>query len=462
MGIAKKIWSFFVSIRLTILLLIILSIVCIIGTVVPQNITSREYAKLYSPGTLSFLKSAGFLDMYHAWWFIVLLAAFTLNLIACSLNRLPKIRSLISPSSPVLEEGALAGMSGVNKVTLKKYDGGDEQKVSDILSRLFTRPRIIREQGKCHYFCEQGRLSYGAFYLTHLGLIVIIIGVLIGTAGYQGYMQLAEGESSHIVTDRKSMRGRDVGFEVRCDRFEVTYYDKAQMPKDYKSTLTVLENGEAVLTKTIEVNDPLIYRGIYFYQSSYGSASGGKGEVTLKIAPAGTSQAQEYRVKAGRRFTIEGTGDEAVVESILPDFSLDEQQRAFSRSDEPRNPALQLAVFPRGKAPYRAWIFANYPDFHKKQSLLYDIAFVRFTPQFYTGLQVTRDPGVLIVWAGCILMIAGIYFAFFTSHRRLWLTIQSQGGQGKAVFAGRASKNRAGFDAVLRKLHEALKTMERP
>lgn len=39
--------------------------------------------------------------------------------------------------------------------------------------------------------------------------------------------------------------------------------------KDFKSTLKVLEDGQGVLTKTIEVNDPLEYKGYVFYQSSY-------------------------------------------------------------------------------------------------------------------------------------------------------------------------------------------------
>ncbi len=39
--------------------------------------------------------------------------------------------------------------------------------------------------------------------------------------------------------------------------------------KAYRSRLTVVEDGRDVLTKTIEVNDPLTWRGYYFYQSSY-------------------------------------------------------------------------------------------------------------------------------------------------------------------------------------------------
>lgn len=47
-------------------------------------------------------------------------------------------------------------------------------------------------------------------------------------------------------------------------------YEKFGMEiKDFKSKLRIIDNGNTVLSKTIEVNDPLKYGGYVFYQSSY-------------------------------------------------------------------------------------------------------------------------------------------------------------------------------------------------
>lgn len=47
-------------------------------------------------------------------------------------------------------------------------------------------------------------------------------------------------------------------------------YEKFGMEiKDFKSKLRVIDKGKTVLSKTIEVNDPLKYDGYVFYQSSY-------------------------------------------------------------------------------------------------------------------------------------------------------------------------------------------------
>lgn len=47
------------------------------------------------------------------------------------------------------------------------------------------------------------------------------------------------------------------------------YQEEREMIKDFKSTLTVKEDGKVVKTKVIEVNVPLSYKGIDFYQANY-------------------------------------------------------------------------------------------------------------------------------------------------------------------------------------------------
>lgn len=51
--------------------------------------------------------------------------------------------------------------------------------------------------------------------------------------------------------------------------FFLLYRQFGENIKDWKSTLEVVEAGEVVAEKTIEVNDPLKYGGYTFYQSSY-------------------------------------------------------------------------------------------------------------------------------------------------------------------------------------------------
>ena len=46
---------------------------------------------------------------------------------------------------------------------------------------------------------------------------------------------------------------------------------------------------------------------------------------------------------------------------------------------------------------------------------------------FYTGLQVNRDPGVWVVWTGCMMMCLALYVAFFLPHNGSGYGLRSTG-----------------------------------
>jgi len=57
-----------------------------------------------------------------------------------------------------------------------------------------------------------------------------------------------------------------------------------QMPRDYISELEVVQDGQVVAAKDIEVNHPLYYGGYHFYQSDYGVGDMGEYSV-LSVVP---------------------------------------------------------------------------------------------------------------------------------------------------------------------------------
>ncbi len=456
-GFLYSVWKFIISIRLTIAILIILSAVCIIGTVVPQNAPLSTYQKAYHESTYTLLKSTGCTDLYHAWWFIAIMGVFSLNLTACTLHRIPRSIKMISKSNPVISEDHAKELLCSRKFTFAETSPEKERLFSETLEKHLTKPVITKTENQISFFAEKGRFSPLAFYLTHAGILIIIVGVLIGTIGYKGYIQLFEGETKNQVMIRDSRENSALPFELRCDKFEITFY-KNNMPKDYKSKLTVLENGKEVLTKTIEVNDPLFYRGIRFYQSSYGTGNNSNSDVLLSIHPLAEKVEVQYRASVGETFPLKGTKDTVKVERLIADFSIDDKGHYFSKSDQLNNPAVQLTITPEKGEPYKVWVFAKFPDFHKKENQVYDFHFVNIFPTYYTGLQVAKDPGVLTVWAGCLLMTIGIYLAFFTSHRRIWLTININEDSVQAIAAGTCTKNRETFSEAFNDLFDKLKT----
>ncbi len=49
----------------------------------------------------------------------------------------------------------------------------------------------------------------------------------------------------------------------------LVYGEKPNMVKNYQSTISVMRNGRALLTRVIKVNDPLVFEGISVYQANY-------------------------------------------------------------------------------------------------------------------------------------------------------------------------------------------------
>ena len=67
--------------------------------------------------------------------------------------------------------------------------------------------------------------------------------------------------------------------------------------------------------------------------------------------------------------------------------------------------------------------------------------------QYYTGLQVVKDPGVWVVYSGFMVMIAGIIITFFMSHQRLCVDVSRKGNKSRIMVAGTANKNKLGMKA---------------
>ena len=118
-------------------------------------------------------------------------------------------------------------------------------------------------------FAQKGAWTRTGVYIVHASILVIFLGAIIGSlGGFKGSVVIPETMKKNRIFLFGSGKPIDLAFEVRCNSFTIEFYPNG-MPKEYTSSLTILENDREILTKEIEVNDPLSYKGITFYQSSY-------------------------------------------------------------------------------------------------------------------------------------------------------------------------------------------------
>ncbi|MHB8123503.1 MAG: cytochrome c biogenesis protein ResB, partial [Desulfuromonadaceae bacterium] len=293
----RSIWDLFCSLKLTMFLLITLAVISIIGTVIPQGTPPPEYLHAISQNKLKLYQNLSFFDMYHSWWFVLLLSLLSINLIACSIKRLPGIWKIITQPVMVMDDSLEKTLPNI--VTIQTT--GDITTLIDraatVLKAEFNDPVITEKNGAFHLFAQKSPWSRLAVYAVHLSVLVIFIGAIIGSLfGYKAYVNIPEGQSVSKVMSRTD-KEIDLGFSLRLDQFTVAHYPNGA-PKEFKSILTVLENGQPVPNYTnarVIVNDPLTYKGITFYQSSYGK----QGEHEFTISDPDGNNPQPLMIQSG-------------------------------------------------------------------------------------------------------------------------------------------------------------------
>ncbi len=363
----KETRGVFVSLKMTIFLLTTIALVSIIGTLIPQRREVGEYVEHYGETLYQLFDFFGFLNLFGSWWFQLLLVLLMVNLVVCSLNRLPKIWS----------------------------------------ARGLTKKEWL------------GRLGP---YLTHFSLIIILAGSLIGNIwGFKAYINIPEGESINAVVLRDSNQMLNLDFDIRLDKFTEVKYPGSQITKEDASEVTILEKGREVLKKAILINHPLQFKGVSFYQSGHGfippKPGGTKAE--LAITPqGGGSKGIRLQIAEGETKEIPGTDRKVQLVTFVPDVSLDKENRIISKSDQPHNPAVQINIYQNGKLSFTGWSFLKFPDFHGSKDDSFRVKFLNFSGgRPYTGLQVVKDPGVWVVWTGFGLLVLGLVFSFHFLRR---------------------------------------------
>jgi cytochrome c biogenesis protein len=504
-SLVDRIWDSLASIKLAIVIFAVLSITSIIGTVIEQNADPekniRLLAKLFgqsaAPSLFRIFDSLGFMDMYHSWWFVTILLLFAANLIICSIDRLPRILKLVKEPIKPLSEEHFKGFGIKKEIVL--HGGPEKAKEAIFAAAKKALGATLNEAKEVHGFqlySQKGNYTRLGVYITHFSILVILIGAVIGIFfGFKGFLNLPEGgtyavafsrtgrmaetqdfenvlnavEASNgnlsgaakqLGTDEGTLKEKmrmhgifPLGFTIRCDEFSVDFYDGTDMPKAYRSSLTVVKDGKEVVKKVIEVNEPLSYEGVTFYQSSYGLLPGGAEKGIFKFTLISKDgKTEEVNARFGGSFTVPGTNLSGKIADFSPALGIDERTgRAFTYAEQMNNPAVYVSFSENGSPKFGGWLLKRYPETWK----LPDgnrVEFHGVRGVQYTGLQVRKDPGVWVVYLGCITMAVGLFIAFFMSHRRIWIKLTEEKNNTRVVIGASANKNRHAYERKIEKM----------
>lgn len=429
-----KVWKTLASLKTGMVLLLLIAMTNLVGSFVIQEDQAQpgQMARAYSPEMLQRLRDLGLTEIYQSWWFVLLLIITTVSLVVASIDIWPRFFRPVRHWRPTIRLKTLQRLRYHTTRTVKAADSLLLRRhLAQALSRKFSRVWEGQDiQGNPVVYADKGRWSHLAVFVIHAGLVLILVGGGAGTKfGFEGQMKLAEGEDSHLFYDNKGKGPvRPIGFRVLLKDTRVETYENGS-PKAYYSDLAVIEDGQIVKEQTIKVNKPMEYRGVYFYQATYGT-QGANQRPLFRLEVKARGQEDE-----GMILDIPPQTEHPVPDSDVYSFSITgfQPDLVIPVGDEERalGPAIQVTLDAdqTGQETESFWVLQNFPGYDEEVRqgdmifYLRDILVEQDIVEF-SGFIVGYNPGIPSIWLGSTLMLAGLLWTFWGSHRRLWLQFQ--------------------------------------
>lgn len=307
-----------------------LSVVCIasaIGTIVPQGAADINYINQFGAFWAEVFSSADLFRVYNAPWFLVVMMLMLVSTSLCLVRNTPKmLREMRAWRADVHERSFAAFSHKTERVFMPNH-------ADQATAALQTLQAALQQQGyqlkagahpndpsKPAMVAKKGSASRLGYIAAHLSIVVISLGGLadselptklamwwwnktpIALAGlsaetipnsarlpestptYRANLFIPEGQRSDLAVLNRPGGSvvLDLPFELELERFIVDTYSTG-MPKRFASDVILRDKASGQETRaTIEVNKPLIHRGVAIYQSSFDD---GGSQLKLRLVP---------------------------------------------------------------------------------------------------------------------------------------------------------------------------------
>ena len=465
----RTILKILVSLKSAVLIICALTILSMLGTFIPQSLEARQYMQMY-PKAGHLILYLGFDDIYHSFLFLFCLWFLSISTFVCIVTRLKSIRRKL-----------VHRLENVKVKELEAYTVAEviELENKGTVEEIFSEKKTLSDN-KILAFRRSGAMSLLGGLFIHIGFLAILAGGLLGLSyGVEMAIRGREGDKAPVPSleavraaqkaDRLSREARNMryfspeapslevqrqkikklheqymaglaspSFKVVFNRLWIDHHKnkkgKAAGIRSWNSAVAFSKNGEILASGVARVNQPLTFENYNFYQANWNKVYN---KVLLKVELLKDNEQWQKYVTPGATFplTIELEIEKPVqfawsplkfvLHDFMPDFRIIDK-RFVSVSNQLNNPAARLVAFDdNGEAAGRAWAFPAENVFSASHvsNLPFLFTFVGARPVYESGLQMTYDPGMPVVWAGCLLFTLGLIMTFYITYREEWIIL---------------------------------------
>ncbi len=309
-----RIYRAIVSIKTSLVFLGVFALLFFVGTIFPQS-SDPDRLDRYREGGGKLVAVVGALDLlnlFHTRCFALLSGLFALHLLLCSIDRLNSLRR--RPKFGLFTKDDLLRRDHSFSIACPTEERKHE--IETILRTLgFRRVRYYSEDSSVkRVVVERGFPFRWLSWLYHVCILASLIGFCLTLLlAFEGEVAIPVGERKTVALRSPSTSWHKLmallgtadeshpdQIEIELMSFLTEYTEKPELqypdepfrrllaawgpkgetityslskdsfyPRDWFSVLRVYRNGSLVKEKKIEVNDPLRYAGLTFYQAGY-------------------------------------------------------------------------------------------------------------------------------------------------------------------------------------------------
>ncbi len=498
MSLVERFVALVSSVRFGVSLLCLLVVLSMIGMlIVQQNVNGFDaYFTSLTPAEKTVFGALGFFDIYHSWYFNLLLLILSLNIVLASIDRFPSAWSYVVEPKLTATKDWLLKQKTVEQISVA---GKTEDEIVKLVQQVFEAQRfrpVVTKSENVEYavgpdgrkdfdtlvktesvtiFGQRGKWNRIGAYIVHVSLLTLFLGHFVANiTGFDADVQMIPGDSSdkiqmiQIDLDKREKFDVQLPFTLACTDIEQKLIDPrgnigVANTMDWRTRLQIDDPEYGTIVSDVSMNNPFSYRGFRFFQAE-ASRMGSARSIALDVRSETTGETQRVNLpRLGNATLPDGTFIE--YDEFLPDFTFNAEGMPDTRSGDYNNPTAVLSVTPAGGARQRVFAFEsgradNIPVGAPKVGYTWRIAAFEKVP-FAHVLSIKYDPysGAFIAWYfGGFGLIFALCFVFFFSHRRMWARID-QDEQGKSVvtLGGHANRNQDALETKFLQIADAIR-----